>query len=1081
MLQRALVLLAAAALRVGVAAAVGAAPRAAAGAIAAPPAFTCARPVDLVFLIDESGSVTNPQFEILRTFMIDLLSAFQLDSADVVVGALGFAGSAYPHFTLGEVKGAAATAQAIRDIQRGRGSTRTDLGINAAVAELAARGRPPTRGASHLIILLTDGVSDDRGNPNAVVQAARDARAAGATISVVTINFEITDPSRAYTELLAQVNGDLGLWFQVDDWAGLEPGSPLVPALSRAACAAPVVPDDVNANVTTPLACNATVFLTYAPQLSSPLALFVEVTGGPVTLCYSYANRRPLPSDALSAPGAPANTTCTELAPRAPSEARAEALATFPSVSNPGGIDDPLLELHVSVTARNGSDGVCGGSANITAQYCAAAYAAAVVPVPGPGSDAPAPAISQLGTPGAPACAGCPAGGVLLGPRYPGVCGSRCLGAAQYAAPPPAGAPPAPPVCINCHETCAACAPPAAGAPPPRACTACAAPGAGWLSGAADPAQTSPFWAAAAPRLPAPLAPAAPPSAAAGRCLPGGCPAGFSRSAAGGCAATPAAAAADWSAALLTLCVPRAAGVPPPPPGRNSTLERCADFAADARAPALATRLAGALGVPPAALFLRSCLDVRERRRYVWTYQLQGAADALPFDEPDAADAVANATRRAASNCSCDAFVTFGLALGAAAPGGLNSSADFAAALTVLTSNATELAARGAAALALAAASAANAPPGMPLEPLDLAAQLALARARAPRALSAPPSQGYPPLVCDASHARLLGACLDAFPITAPISAFTVGSANIITFCGARPPPEGPSSTALPVAAAAGIAAGAVALLALLALGAVAWSRVYAQRLVLIKAHKARLARVRRRAAAADGDGGGLDDGEAEDGAGGGAGAAPAPGASRASFRPVNLDKMGGASAGGFEFAPAADAAAGDLKGAGSAAGDWKGAGSAVSDWAPAAVATVNPLAARGAASAAGAAAASPQEALESARRGAAARSAPAPAAADAWAAVPPEAMTRAQRALEWALPGAVSLGLGWRGAEVPISHDLGHERGPRAPAAYLAHAAVNVTMTSVGGVRVARAAGAPARDRVALPPREEPLFLCAE
>jgi hypothetical protein len=1013
----------------------------------------------VIFIIDESGSISDSDFKILKNFMVDLVGlGFSINNSRTNLGAFGFSNDVSPPYvTLGEFHDTANIVPRINGIKQMGGGTNTYLGLQNSIDMFKTYGRPPTSGASRLVLLLTDGESTNTG---LTVAAAEAVLKAGITILVMTIDFDTSKPN-SQKELKAQTRGDDSLWFDVKDWSGLENDDYIISGIGAAACNAPIAPSDPGSNITTPLACNQTVFITYEVQTSTPLGVVVT-SSVPADVCYSYSNRRPRPTDPVSAPGQPAAVTCV----RVPPNDANITISTYPSVSAPGSAQDPSLDLFVSVTAANATaaaaaaaPGGCDGTTNVTALYCALRWAPGVVPVPGSGADAPPPVVSELGSPGAPRCGGCPPGGAYLGGAFADVCGPYCRGGAQYVSRATA-------TCLDCDAACAACDPyAAAGAPPARACTSCAT-GAGWLAARFDPAQTSPFWARASQRLPAAVRPAAAAAlpAAAGRCVAGGCPAGFS--VAGGaaparpgvpqavpCQATPQAAAAAWSSVLITLCVPRAAGVAPPAPGTNSTLAKCRDFADDARAPALALQLSIALGVPPPALYLRSCLDVGLLKRYVWTYQLQAATDAAEFDEPDAAAAVANATRRAGSDCACDAFVTFGLVLGVAEPGSLVTPDDRFAALTSLSSDAATLARRAALAVNLTYNGTINAT-GLPLDPT---------------APLGDPSGGYPPLRCDGVRALLLGACSDAVTATTLVGPDYIASTNVITFCGGRPPPEVFPVVPFPVAAVAGGVGGGVLFLILMGLVLLLWSRAVTKRLKVLADHKARVARSKRRGnreaavaflnedhLAAPGDGRQIE---------------------RAAFGPVAAES---ASAQAVDATYDTEAYAG-------------GSASGVASWANDRLRAELEAAKAEESNAARSAASTtvevknPSFMLAAARTSSQTMSAEKqsrimpPRGDEEWQAVPYSSLSTLQRVQEWIMPGALTVGMGLRGDSVPVSHDLAHPMGPKEPAAYLANKKVVVHMGDAGGIPTAWGVSGTDREQIsARVLHAEAAFACA-
>ena len=477
-------------------------------------------------------------------------------------------------------------------------------------------------------------------------------------------------------------------------------------------------------------------------------------------------------------------------------------------------------------------------------------------------------------------CTSCDAANVLLAPKsagapFGGVCSSQCRGGAQYWAQ---GADPALPfdaVCTNCDDSClapgGACVTPSVLAPStlgalPVSCAAC--PGTSpLLPAASDPSLNSPFWEgidAVRGVVPVRL------STAAGRCLPtADCPAGYTKQgtaptrpnvnanpATPMCLQSPGTAnftahAATSKTLIVTVCVPAATGAPPVPVGFNSTISpNCSALWGDpwGRDAILANQIAATLGVPPAAVFLRACMDVRLSSHFVMQYGPRFTRLKQYFDA-DIPAAVANSTRRAGTDCTCDAFATFSVLLSLAAPGEAQFRGTF-------SSDASTMIARSSVMLGLLVGTPMNTSAGQPLganrhrllsSSQWLSGTEGFVVSRNGRSLqSATPTGGYGPLACTFNRTRLLGACYDAYGATEDWDNIRVR--NLITLCGDRPPPEVPGSNALPFVvvvsvAAAGSLLGLLFLLALLLL----WARRVTARLSAIAAHKAKVARWRKR------------------------------------------------------------------------------------------------------------------------------------------------------------------------------------------------------------------------------------------
>ena len=125
------------------------------------------RYLDIMFVMDTSGSLRGSDPENYRLSgavgLIETLSP----RSDIQIGVVSFDNRSELAQPLTSNRGAAISA--LRGLSRG-GSTDLAAGINAAQAELARNGRP---GSSRVIMLFTDGMSNESKAFDAAVQAAR--------------------------------------------------------------------------------------------------------------------------------------------------------------------------------------------------------------------------------------------------------------------------------------------------------------------------------------------------------------------------------------------------------------------------------------------------------------------------------------------------------------------------------------------------------------------------------------------------------------------------------------------------------------------------------------------------------------------------------------------------------------------------------------------------------------------------------------------------------------------------------------------------------------------------------------------
>ena len=154
----------------------------------------CQNPIDLAFVIDSSGSVTEPNFRLGLEFIVKVCEYFDI---------------AYPHGTrIALIRYSAVSTimfrfntyinkedvlNAIRTIPYQAGSTRTDKALLKAHSALFGNPnngvRPKELGVPRVLVLLTDGRSTS--GTNSVIQPSNVLRQEGVNIFVIGIGKNI--------------------------------------------------------------------------------------------------------------------------------------------------------------------------------------------------------------------------------------------------------------------------------------------------------------------------------------------------------------------------------------------------------------------------------------------------------------------------------------------------------------------------------------------------------------------------------------------------------------------------------------------------------------------------------------------------------------------------------------------------------------------------------------------------------------------------------------------------------------------------------------------------------------------------
>ena len=118
-------------------------------------------PIDVVFVLDESGSIGWPNFDLMKSFLSQLVSRLDIDSGQTRVGLVTFASGVGTHFNLNAHSTVAAVQSAIASLGYAGGTTNTHLAlayVRTTMLISAAGDRPDV---PNVVVVLTDGQSTD--------------------------------------------------------------------------------------------------------------------------------------------------------------------------------------------------------------------------------------------------------------------------------------------------------------------------------------------------------------------------------------------------------------------------------------------------------------------------------------------------------------------------------------------------------------------------------------------------------------------------------------------------------------------------------------------------------------------------------------------------------------------------------------------------------------------------------------------------------------------------------------------------------------------------------------------------------
>jgi hypothetical protein len=173
---------------------------------------SCEAAIDLMLVVDGSGSIFAHDFRTMQGFSQDLAGSFVISPEGAHVGVAQFSGEGQGRLEAGLSSDAAAVKSAIDSMAQIEGFTDIQEGIQLGQAEMAAHSRA---GVPHIMVVLTDGQQE--GAPGDPVAEAQSARNAGTEIFAIGVG---GGPNLDQLNAIAS-DPDAGHVFSVEDFDGL--------------------------------------------------------------------------------------------------------------------------------------------------------------------------------------------------------------------------------------------------------------------------------------------------------------------------------------------------------------------------------------------------------------------------------------------------------------------------------------------------------------------------------------------------------------------------------------------------------------------------------------------------------------------------------------------------------------------------------------------------------------------------------------------------------------------------------------------------------------------------------------------
>lgn len=142
-------------------------------------------PCDLVFILDGSWSVEDINFEIVKRWLVNITTNFNIGQKFTQVGVVQYSDNPVLEIPLGKHSSNKGLIKAMESIEYMGGNTRTGTAIKFATEKLFGLSERGPSGISRIAVVLTDGKSQDE-----VLKAAEAARKKGVILFAIGVGSE---------------------------------------------------------------------------------------------------------------------------------------------------------------------------------------------------------------------------------------------------------------------------------------------------------------------------------------------------------------------------------------------------------------------------------------------------------------------------------------------------------------------------------------------------------------------------------------------------------------------------------------------------------------------------------------------------------------------------------------------------------------------------------------------------------------------------------------------------------------------------------------------------------------------------
>ena len=118
-------------------------------------------PEDIVLVVDESASIRTSDFDLMKSFLSDLVSRLDVDNGNTRVGLVSYSSQVKTTFNLNAHTSVKSLQTAITNLSTPRGDTNTHFALEHVRTTLFTSAAGDRSNAPNVVVVVTDGISKD--------------------------------------------------------------------------------------------------------------------------------------------------------------------------------------------------------------------------------------------------------------------------------------------------------------------------------------------------------------------------------------------------------------------------------------------------------------------------------------------------------------------------------------------------------------------------------------------------------------------------------------------------------------------------------------------------------------------------------------------------------------------------------------------------------------------------------------------------------------------------------------------------------------------------------------------------------